>query len=195
MSSRNDTHGDAHDHDGTLIELGYDRLSARSRWELLAYAALISVLAIIAGFLGAMFGIGVVLTRLFLPVAYAFAIGQAGVIAVIPPTTGLSQLLLVEAAFFVLLGVAAVDQPLGREIAIGTLGGGLTLLWPLQHAATSYPLWVLALSLLGGFAVLLYALFQYDLVGMSTRLHEPARASHARVRQWLAENWAGNHSS
>lgn len=187
-----DTRDDVQDDDaGSLVELGYDRLSARSRWELLAYAALISSLAATTGWLGAAIGVGVVVTRLFVAAPYAFALGHASVIAAIPPTIGLAEVLLVEAAFVVLLGVPAVGHPHGREIAIGTLGGALILLWPLRRAAAAYPLWVVALSLLGGFAVLLSACLRYDLVALSTTIHQKTRATRHRLQHWLGEEQPG----
>lgn len=97
--------------------------------------------------------------RLFLPSAYAFAIGVVGAVALVPDPT-VSAAPLVTGLFVVLVAPAA-----GARIVGGTLAGalGLTALVAGVSAATGR-LWLDAVTLAGVVALVGYLLHRYALV-------------------------------
>ncbi|WP_255196482.1 hypothetical protein [Halorarius litoreus] len=124
--------------------------------------ATVAALAVVAGPLGAVVGVGLALVGLFAPPVAVFGLGQAALLALLPSPTPL-QLALVEGALFLVLVGPATKSATGRLVALGALlfAGLGTSVW---YGAQTFGIQAAGIALLLGVGVVAYVLHRYERV-------------------------------
>lgn len=128
---------------------------------LIALLVTTGTLFVLGGFPGLLFGLGATLVWLLAPPVFAFAVGQAGVAAVVsipyPP--------LIVVAELALLTILIGDNQLPATLRTWTLPVlGSTIVAVGVWTVSSYSLTAAAGFTLAGLAVLTYALHRYELL-------------------------------
>lgn len=126
--------------------------------------ATVAAFAATTGPLGAVIAIGLAIVGLVIPPVAVFALGQAGLLALLPSPTPL-QLAIVEGALFLILVSPATKGATGRLLAVSVplFAGLATTGW---YAAQTFGIRTTGIALLLGVCVLSYVLHRYERVAV-----------------------------